>query len=117
MLSKIKGFGIIELMITIAILSVLMMFAIPSYQNYIKRAAFSEFTIYAKWAAGAECEFYSSIGRLPNSNIEAGLSIGVYGKYIKSLVITSNGDIAITGNGASMLPNETVVFTVKCVDN
>lgn len=104
-------------MIALAIISVFIMFAVPSYQSYIKRAAFSEFTIYAKWAATAECEYYSQQGRLPNSNVEAGLSIGVYGKYIKSLVITSSGGVAITGNGTSLLSNETVVFTVKCVDD
>ncbi|TXI98526.1 MAG: prepilin-type N-terminal cleavage/methylation domain-containing protein [Neisseriales bacterium] len=113
---KDNGFTLIELLISISIIGVLAALAIPAYQAYTQRAAFSEFVTYAKWAAEAECEFFQNTGRLPNSNIEAGLSIGVYGEHIKSLVITSDGAIAITGNG-HLLPQQTVLFAANCLTN
>lgn len=38
LIKKIKGFTLIELMITVLIMSILIMIAIPSYQAYIQRA-------------------------------------------------------------------------------
>ena len=37
-----KGFTLIELMIVIAIIAILVAIALPAYQNYIKKAKFSE---------------------------------------------------------------------------
>ena len=54
-----KGFTLVELMITVAILAVLAVIAIPMYQNYINRAKQSDAIIGLKAAQMAEAQYYS----------------------------------------------------------
>ena len=41
--NKYKGFTLLELMISVAILGVIAAFAVPAYQDYTKKATLSEF--------------------------------------------------------------------------
>ncbi len=58
-----KGFSLVELMVTVAILSVLATVAIPMYRNYINRAKQSDAIIGLKAAQMAQEQFFSENNR------------------------------------------------------
>jgi len=98
------GFTIIELMIVVAIVSILAVIAMPAYQNYTLRSKVSEgvnFIAEAKTSVSAQ--YYSS-NIMPSNNSRAGLddpdSYDAY-DFVKKLEVTS---IPIDG---------TIVLTIK----
>lgn len=68
-----KGFTLIELMIVVAIVGILSMIAMPSYQDYTKRTYVAEGMALASGAKSAIVEHYSTTGKWPGNNSEAGL--------------------------------------------
>ncbi|RKX24103.1 MAG: hypothetical protein DRP47_11880, partial [Candidatus Zixiibacteriota bacterium] len=54
-----RGFTLVELMITVAILSILAAVAIPAYSNYVNRAKQSDAIIGLKAAQMAQEQFFS----------------------------------------------------------
>jgi type IV pilus assembly protein PilE len=58
-----NGFTLVELMVTVAILAVLAMVAVPIYQNYINRARQSDAIIGLKAAQMAQEQFFSENNR------------------------------------------------------
>jgi len=58
-----RGFTLVELMITVAILSILAAVAIPAYSNYINRAKQSDAIIGLKAAQMAQEQFFSENNR------------------------------------------------------
>lgn len=84
-----KGFTLVELMIAVAVISILAAIAVPTYRDYTIRAKISEALNMAASAKISITEYYISEGRLPANLDEAGLE-NVTTDYIKSLGYTAD---------------------------
>jgi type IV pilus assembly protein PilA len=76
-----KGFTLIELMITVAIVGILSAIALPTYQDYTIRAQVSEAIILASGGKPAIEEWYAQRGTLPSDSYEADVTPNT-GKYV-----------------------------------
>ncbi|PJG83046.1 pilin [Caviibacterium pharyngocola] len=97
-----KGFTLIELMIVIAIVAILATIAIPSYQNYTKKAAISELLqASAPYRSEVELCIYNKNGKESCSAGVNGIQAagGERGKYVKSVNVQA-GTITVVGKGA-----------------
>jgi len=95
------GFTLIELMIIIAIIGILASLAMVSYKDYLMRSKISTGLELAASAKLAVSEFYSSEGRLPETNADAGLPMptSTTSQYANSVgvgVAPSSGTVTIT---------------------
>lgn len=92
-----SGFTLIELMISLAIVSILMATALPSYVEYISRAQVTEGFILSSPAKMSIVEHFALNGTLPSTNEAAGFR-GAVGKYVSSINIGQTGPGIISIN-------------------
>ncbi len=95
-----QGFTLIELMIVVAIIGILAAVAIPSYQDYTKRAHVSEGFGLASAAKTGVAEYYASEGVFPTNNDLAGVATAasISGNAVTSVGIGAAGVVTITYN-------------------
>ena len=124
-----KGFTLIELMIVIAIVAILATVAIPSYQNYTKKAAISELLqAAAPFRSEVELCAYNN-GGVDKCNAGAeGIQSAIAQssqKYLNGITV-QKGVINVTGKNAldsvnysltASFNNGAVSWAAKCSDN
>lgn len=111
-----KGFTLIELMIVIAIVAILATIAIPSYQNYTKKAAISELLqAAAPYRSEVELCVYNTNGvdkcTGGTNGIQANITNSTQ-KYLKSISVQA-GVITVTGQGSL----DNVSYTLTATGN
>ena len=95
-----KGFTIIELMMVIAIISILATIALAAYSNFIIRSKVAEGLTFASEAKTAVSSFYSGNNYFPLNNNAAGLPLPAsYNKftYISELEVNRSATNPSTG--------------------
>ncbi len=88
MMQQHKGFSLIELMIVVAIISILAVMAIPAYQNFAVRAKIAEGLGLADAAKTAVTETYVTVGSWPADNEAAGLDPTIAGEYVVNVTVS-----------------------------
>lgn len=110
-----SGFTLIELMIVVAILAILMAIAIPAYQDYTIRAQVTEGMNLADGAKSAVWDYWSSRGKFPDDNSEAGLpdADSITGEYVSKVEIDHDGQITVEFKADASnkaIKNETLIL-------
>ncbi|WZB61421.1 pilin [Achromobacter xylosoxidans] len=106
-----KGFTMIELMITVAIVGALTAIAIPAYQDYVIRSQVSEGITLASGAKPLVLEYYANNGEYPKNNQDVGYG-GAVGKFVSNVEIRNDSIVATLSNEVnSKIAGKKVVLT------
>jgi type IV pilus assembly protein PilA len=116
-----KGFTIIELMVVLAIISVILLIAIPVYQTYRVRVQLSEGLNLVRPMRLAAAEYYMQYGAWPAGNPTVDLKPPeeYETRYVKSIALANQGthaNITITYKIPALGENNTIVLFTELVN-
>lgn len=104
---SIRGFTLIELMITIAVVAILVAIAVPAYKDYTIRAKFAECINNAAVPKVSISEYRQTLGAWPPSLTQAGLTNAGISQYCSGLINyqATTGAFTIDANEAAIDPS------------
>ncbi len=84
-----KGFIFIDIMATVAIISILAAVAIPAYNDYLAKSKTAEISLLLITVKKAVIDYYAYHGKFPINNQAAGIPESITGNYVSDIKINS----------------------------